>query len=233
MNQKNIVPAILILVLLTGFAFSQEPNEHDIQVWNETKVYFGAIKKQDSAGKEQKILSPHLIGVIRIGQNVKHFVNERIGFGVDVRLNKYFKFTPSYLYVAEQKTRNKKAFEHRVRFDLTGSKKWGKVNLSQRGRVERRIKNSGDDSTRFRTKTKVAFPLKNSDGKEIVTPFVANETYYDFSKKEWSRNELAGGIGKKFSKKLSGEFFYMLQKNTGTTLRTMNIFGANFKITLD
>lgn len=225
---------ILTCMLFGAFhAHGQEPNEGDIQVWNETKVYFLSYKKTDKKGKEQKIISPFLMGTIRVGQDVRHFVNERIGFGFDVRLNKYLKFTPSYYYVAEQKTKNKKAFEHRLRFGVTATKKWSKVELSTRGRVEHRIKNSTDDGTRFRNKTKVAFPIRHNDGEELVTPFVANEPFYDFNKKEWNRNEFSTGISKKLNSKLSGEFFYLLQSNKGNTLKRVNVFGVNLKVNLD
>ncbi|MDH3492687.1 MAG: DUF2490 domain-containing protein [Acidobacteriota bacterium] len=226
---------LLIACVLSGVALShgQEPDEGDIQFRNETKVYFLPYKKTDKKGKEQKIISPFIMGTIRVGQDVRHFVNERIGFGFDIRLNNYLKFTPSYYYVAEQKTKNKKAFEHRLRFEITATKKWSKVELSTRGRVEHRIKHSTADGTRFRNKTKVAFPIKNDDGEEIFTPFAANEPFYDFNKKEWNRNEFSTGISKKFNKTLSGEFFYLFQRNKSSTLKRLNAFGVNLKITLD
>ena len=223
----------MAILFSTAIVAAQEPNEGDIEFRHETKVYFLPYKTTDSSGKSKKILEPHLIGVIRIGQDVRHFVNERIGFGVDVRLNKYLKFTPSYLYIAEQKTKNAKAFEHRLRFDLTATKKWTNFGLSNRNRVERRLKHSKDDVTRYRNKTTLSYVIKNDKEQEIVTPFVSVEPHYDFQKKEWSRNELVGGIGKKFNKNLSAKFFYLLQNNTGSTLKRRNAFGVNLKVTID
>lgn len=216
-----------------GTAFGQEPNEGDIQFWNETKVYFGSIRRTDKNGEKKNFISPHFMGMIRIGQDLKHFVNERIGFGVDIALNDYVKFTPSYYYVAEQKTKNDKAIEHRLRFDLTASKKWSKFGLSNRNRIEYRRRNSKSDSARFRNKTKLDFPIKNEEGKERFAPFVANEPFYDFSKKEWGRNEFSVGVGKKLNSNVSAEFFYLLQLNKGSVHKRVNAFGVNFKVSLD
>ncbi|NNE65284.1 MAG: DUF2490 domain-containing protein [Pyrinomonadaceae bacterium] len=230
---KLKILAIFACVLLgVTPGIGQEPEEGDIQFWNETKVYFGSYKKTDKNGKKQKIVSPFIMGTLRLGQDVKHFVNERAGFGFDVRLNKYFKFTPSYYYVAEQKVKNSKSFEHRLRFAITASKKWKNFGLSTRGRVEHRIKNSKSNTTRFRNKTKLTIPVRKDD-KEVVTPFVANEPFYSFDKKEWVRNEFSAGVSKKWTKKFATEFFYLMQANKGNTLKRVNAVGVNLKITLD
>lgn len=223
----------MLIATTVGVALGQEPNEGDIQFWNETKIYFGQIDRTDKNGEKVKFLSPHVMGTIRIGQDVRHFVNERAGFGVDIAINKYFKFTPSYYYVAEQKTKNAKSLEHRFRFDLTAANKWKKFGLSNRNRIEYRRRLSGSDSTRFRNKTKLDIPVRNSEGKERFTPFIANEPFYDFTKKEWSRNEFSVGIGKKLNSTVSAEFFYLLQLNKGPVLKRINAFGVNFKIVLD
>ncbi len=228
--------ALITIFLIFGAfsaAFGQEPDEGDIQFWNETKVYFASIDRTDKNGEKKKFISPHFMGTIRIGQDLRHFVNERVGFGVDIALNDYFKFTPSYYYVAEQKIKNAKEIEHRLRFDLTASKKWSKVGLSNRNRIEYRRRNSKSDSARFRNKTKLDIPIRNEEGKERFTPFIANEPFYDFSKKEWARNEFSAGIGKKLNDSVSAEFFYLLQLNTGNVHKRVNAFGVNFKIVLD
>ncbi|MGI8543515.1 MAG: DUF2490 domain-containing protein [Aridibacter sp.] len=225
---KKCILLFVVLLATPTSVHTQEPNEGDIQVWNETKVYFKTIKKD---GK--KLISPYVMGTLRIGQDVRHFVSERIGVGFDVQLNKYFKLTPSYYYIAEQPTKNKKSIEHRIRLDFEGEKKWSKFSFSNRNRVEHRLRFGRDNSTRYRNKTKFKYPIKNSDGKEIVTSFVANEPYYEFSAKRWTRNEFSAGIGKKFTRKSSGEFYYLLQNNVGNTLKRVNVFGVNVKFTID
>lgn len=223
----------LALTLLASVTvFSQEPDEGDIQVWNETKVYFPSFTKTDDAGKKEKIATPFIMGTLRLGQDVRHFVGERIGVGVDFRINKYFKFTPSYYYIAEQPVKNASSFEHRLRFGLTGEKKWKNFLLSDRNRIEYRIRHNKSDSARYRNKFKVKVPIKSND-KEVVTFFAATEPFYDFKQKKFSRNELSSGIEKKFTKHFSAEFFYMLQNNAGSRLKNVNIFGVNMKFKID
>lgn len=230
--KKYLLFAVIFIAAATG-VYTQEPNEGDIQIWNETKIYFKSIKKKDKNGEDKKFISPYVMGTLRIGQDVRHFVSQRIGFGFDVQLNKYLKLTPSYYYVNEQPTKNAKSIEHRPRIELTAEKKWSKFSLSNRNRFEFRIRHNRGDSIRYRNKTTLKIPIKNSDGKEIVTPFISEEPFYDFQKKEWSRNEFSAGIGKKFTDKFSADFFYLLQNNTGNTLKRINAFGVNLKITVD
>jgi hypothetical protein len=75
-------------------------------------------------------------------------------------------------------------------------------------------------------------PVKRNE-KEIFAPFVGDEVFYDFSAKEFSRNEFSAGISKKFSPVYSADFYYLLQKNRGNVLRTLNVFGINLKIKID
>jgi len=230
---KKYIFLLAIIFVAATSVYSQEPNEGDIQFWSETKVYFESIKRTDKNGKKQKLISPFVMGTIRIGQDVRHFVNERVGFGFDIRLNKYFKITPSYYYLAEQATENKKTFEHRVRFAITGEKKWSKVSLSNRNRIEFRLNHNSSDETRYLNRTLLKLPFKTADNKEIVTPFVSNEPFYSFTKKAWVRNEFSVGVGKKISKNVSGNVFYLLQNNKSNTLKRVNAFGVNLKFTID
>ncbi|MEO6587895.1 MAG: hypothetical protein ABIP06_01090, partial [Pyrinomonadaceae bacterium] len=95
-------------------------------------------------------------------------------------------------------------------------------------------------SVRYRNKTTLKISIK-SDGKEVFSPFVADEPFYDFREKAWTRNEFSAGISKDFvgkffgaakDRKITTEFFYMLQNNRGTSFKYVNIFGAYLKIDL-
>lgn len=223
---------VACILVLSSAVFSQEPNEGDIQFWNETKIYLPSITRTDKDGKKQKFISPHIMGTLRIGQDVQHFVSERIGFGLDIRLNKYFKFTPSYYYVAEQPIKNVKVFENRLRFEVTGEKKWKNFSLSDRNRIEYRIRNSRRDTVRYRNKFKLKVPIKK-DGKELFSAIVADEPFYSITLKLWTRNEFSAGIEKKFSDNATAEFFYMHQYNNAPILKNVNIIGVNLKFTID
>lgn len=225
MKKLTYIFAALIILFVSNSFSQTEPNENDIQFWNETTVSFPLKVKN---------LSGFVAGNLRLGQNVKHFVDERIGFGVEYKFAKYFSFSPSYLYRAGQPTKNRKEYEHRLRFDLNIEKKWKHFSLKDRNRIEHRIRHSKDDTTRYRNKLQLKVPIKNKDGKEIFTPFIADEPYYDSRADSWFRNEFSVGVSKGLTKTIAAEVYYMLQNNKNvTTLKTVNIIGLNLKFKID
>ncbi len=229
----SIFAAVLFLFSFNSFSQTTS-NEHDTQFWNETTLSFPIYKVKDGSGKKTEKLSGFFSGNLRIGQNSRHFADERIGFGLELKINKYLSVSPSYLYRAGQPTKNKKEYEHRVRFDINLEKKFKYFSLKDRNRIEYRIRNSKDDTTRYRNKFQLKVPIKYGDNKELFAPFVADEPYYDFRQDTWFRNEFSVGISKKLNKSTSADFFYMIQSNKNvTTLKQVDIFGINLKFKID
>lgn len=233
---KNyIFGLIAFLNLISIAAIAQTPaNEHDTQFWNETSVSFSIYKTKDKDGKESEKLTGFFSGNLRIGQNIRHFVDERIGGGIDYKINKYFSVSPSYLYRAGQPSRNKKEYEHRVRFDFTAEKKFNHFSIKDRNRIEHRIRHSKDDTTRYRNKIQLKVPVKNGEGKELFAPFAANEFYFDFRQDAWFRNEFSLGISRKLNKTTSTDIFYMRQANKNvTSLNNLDIIGLTLKFKIN
>lgn len=225
----------LALLSLEISVFSQSasaPPTDDVQLWNETTVIFPLYKTVNAKGKQSERISLFFNGVLRLGRNVSHFTDERIGFGFDFKVNKYLSFTPAYLYVAAQPYRGRREFENRLRFSVTLEKKFKKFSVRDRNLYEYRFRNSRPDSSRYRNKFQFSLPVLK-DGKEYFTPFAADEVYYDFRAKSWTRNDFSVGIGKKFNKNLSADFFYLLRNNKGNVLKYVNAFGVNLKIKID
>ena len=83
----------------------------------------------------------------------------RVAAGFDLKLNKYWSFSPTYVYRRGETLRNQKEFEHRLRFDITVSHKWKKFSLRDRNRLEYRVRHSRSDSVRYRNKFTFAFPV--------------------------------------------------------------------------
>ena len=204
----------------------------DFQVWNETTLVFPVVTEKDKDGKESDKLSLLVLGVLRLGQNRLYPVEARVGAGFDLKLHKYWNFTPTYLYRRGEPVRNSKEFEHRLRFDLTVGNKWKNFSLKDRSRVEYRIRHNRDDSVRYRNKFTFAFPVRHKD-KEIVSPFISEEVYYDITAKEFSTNEIQAGITRKFSKNVSADIFYIRRDNSSGAIRHINGIGTNLKIRID
>ena len=229
---KIIFVSVSILIVFSLNIFSQTAPERDVQFWSDAQVSIPLVKKKDKNGKEVEKISFFVTGVLRGGKNITRFVDERIGAGVDISINRYLSVTPSYLYRAGQPFANRKEYEHRLRFDASLEKKWTSFSIKDRNRVEYRIRHSRADSVRYRNKFQFKIPVKN-DGKEIFAPFVATEPFYDFSAKAWTRNEFSAGISKKFTPRTSADFFYLLQNNRGNAFKYVNVIGVSLKYKVD
>lgn len=228
MKKILISTALLLLSTVCILPQSAAP-ESDFQVWHETQI---AVPLKKTADKKSDRVTMIFYGVLRAGRNLTSFIDERIGVGFQFRVNKYFNFTPNVLYRAGQPVAGRKEYETRLRFDASVEKEFKKFSISNRGRIEHRIRNSRSDSTRFRNKFQVTVPVKK-EGKELFSPFAATEPFYEFQSKHWTRNEFSVGIKKKFNPNFSADFFYMLQNNRGNSFRYINIIGVNFKIKID
>lgn len=211
---------------------AQSEAASDFQVWNETTLVFPVLKTKDEKGKDVDRLSLLTFGTLRLGQNRLYPVDGRVGAGFDLRLNKYFNLSPTYVYRRGEALRDRKEYEHRLRFDLTVGNKWKNFSLRDRSRVEYRIRNSRGDSVRYRNKLTFAFPVKYKD-KEIFSPFVAEEWYYDFTAKEFTTNEISAGITRKLNSNTSADIFYVRRDFNNGQLRYVNGIGVNLKIRID
>jgi hypothetical protein len=220
----------VLLIFSTCLAQNTVP-ETDFQVWNETIFSLPVLQTKDAKGKSVDRLSLLLVASLRLGQNRLAPVDERIGGGFDLLLNKNFNFAPTYVYVATQPGRGRRDFEHRIRFDLGYARKFEHFSIKDRNRIEYRVRNSHEDSVRYRNKFTFSVPV-NHDGKEIFAPFIADEVYYDFTAKHWSRNDFSPGISKKLTDKLSADFFYLWRHNRSGLPADVHAVGVNLKVKL-
>lgn len=248
---KKLLSLLLFLMSVNIYSQASAP-EHDTQIWHETNVSFSPCKTANCDIKFLKKFSGFVTGTFRVGRNVSHPVDERIGGGVEMKFNKYFTFSPWYLYRAGQPFEGRREYEHRIRLDASiendSKNTWKELSVKNRNRFEFRIRHNQEDSVRYRNKTTVKIPVKKIKDKQntektkvTFSPFIADEPFYDFSANEWTRNEFSAGLsidfnGKFFGasndKKITTEFFYLLQNNKGTSFKSINVFGAYLKIDL-
>jgi len=221
-----------LLVLCISPGLAQTPDNNDTQFWNETTVTFPLIKKKDESGKTTEKLSFFINGNIRFRENMSRFSDERAGFGLVYKHNKYVSFTPSYLYAAQQPAPGRNLYESRLRMAVTFENRWKNFSIDDRNLVEYRFRNSSADSVRYRNRLRFVYPLVKND-KEIVAPFVQEEVFYDFREKAFSRSDLVLGVTRKLSSNVSADFFYQWQANRSGSPKHLNILGVNFKIKID
>lgn len=203
------------------------PDDNDNQFWNETQISI-PISRQDDKPK----LSFLINGNLRLGGNMGRFVDERIGFGFEYKLNKYVSLTPTYTYIAQQPLPSTRLYENRFRFAVGLEKSWKKFSIDDRNLIEYRSRNNVADSVRYRNRLRFVHPIKKGD-KEFLAPFVLNEIFYDFRAKAFSRYEIAVGVTRKLNRNISKEVFYMWQTNRSGSPKQLNVIGVNLKIKLD
>ena len=230
MNRLLALVALVLGFQFAAFAQSTVP-DRDFQVWNEDVFVLPVVSKKDSKGKSVDRLSLLLIGSIRFGQNRFAPVDERIGGGFDLAINKYFSFSPTYVYVASQPGRGRRDFEHRVRFDATYSQKWKHFGIKDRNRYEYRFRNFRENSSRYRNKFTFSVPI-HRDKKELFAPYVADEVYYDITEHKWTRNDFFLGAQKKLNSRVTADIFYCWRHTEGGRPSTLNAIGVNLKIKL-
>lgn len=218
----------IISFLSVSVAAQNTTIDSDFQIWNETTLVFPVKVAEDKDGKDVDKLSILVQGNLRLGQNRLFPVDGRIGAGLDIRVNKYLQLTPSYVYRRATPQRNSKEYEHRLRFDATLSKSWKHFGIKDRNRIEYRIRHSRADSVRYRNRFTFSFPIKK-DGKEVITPFIAEEIFYDFTAKEFTQNEVSIGFSRKFNSNTSADIFY-LRRDAKGAIRFINAIGVNVKI---
>ncbi|HMS40131.1 MAG TPA: DUF2490 domain-containing protein [Pyrinomonadaceae bacterium] len=211
--------------------FAQSVPREDVQIRSDASLTFPLIKKTDKDDKEFDRLTFTLTGNFRFFDNASRLGDKRIAASFIYCLNNNVSFIPEYFYRASQPVRGRREFENRVRFSAVFENKWKRFSISDRNMIEYRIRNSRPNSFRYRNRLRFNYPILKKQ-KEIITPFVSTEPFYDFSVEKFSHNELFAGFSKKFNKNLTAEFYYLLV-NDRSNPKIVNGFGMSFKFRIE
>ena len=222
---------VTLFVVATCISQSNIPDS-DFQIWNETTLVFPVVKGADRDNKQIDKLSLLIFGVVRLGQNRLRSSDIRLGTGFEYRLNRFLSVSPTYPDGRGEVDRSIRTYEHRIRFDLTVGNKGKRFSIRDRNRVEYRFRSSRSDSVRYRNRLTFVFPVKIK-GKEVFSPYVHDEIYYDFTAKRFTTNEFAAGASRKLSKDVTADFFYVRRDFKNQPLRYWNGVGVNLKIRID
>jgi Protein of unknown function (DUF2490) len=214
----------LFLQLLTAFVLatcaSAQVDRTDNQQWNDVQL----------AVPVTKLFDFNLLGTLRLGRDISRPVDERVGAGFTFRAGKYLTFSPNVLAIGMQPVRGRKIWETRLTFPVTVRFNVDKFRLSDRNQFERRIRNSGARSTRYRNRFQVEHPV--GDAKWGLSLFVADEVFYDWSIDRWVRNRFTIGASKVFNKHYTQDFYYLRQNDGVSVPGDLNVIGTTLRFRL-
>jgi|RhiMetdeSRZDD1v2_1073273.scaffolds.fasta_scaffold215512_2 uncharacterized protein DUF2490 len=217
---QRLAPVVLTLALCTAVTKTQTRSQTDTQEWNDVQLYAPVTKTVDFV----------VYGTLRIGRNITHSVDERIGAGFSFKLGKYLTVVPWYLHITTQPFEHVSAYENRLNLAATVRFPVRRFTLSDRNLFERRLRHPGVDSTRYRNRLQVDHPLKL--GKTKLTGFVSDEVFYDSIFNAWVRNRFAIGISKVWNKQVTTDVYYLRQNDGHALPGDLHVIGTTFRIRL-
>jgi len=211
----------LLTVLVTAScAAAQSIDRTDNQQWTDVQM----------AVPVTKLFDFNLLGTLRLGRNISRPVDERVGVGFTFKYGKYLTVSPNYLHIGMQPFRGRKIWENRLTFPVTLRFNADKFRLSDRNQIERRIRNSGVRSTRYRNRFQVEHPIGDADwGLSLI---IADEVFYDWSVERWVRNRFTIGASKVFNKHFTEEFYYLRQNDGVSVPGDLNVIGTTLRFRL-
>jgi hypothetical protein len=212
--------ACLLLFVLSGWTPAQITDRTDNQFWSEVQVAVPITKDIDF----------NMLGTLRLGRDISHSVDERIGTGFTFRFGQHLQIAPSYLYIGTQPIRNRRAWESRLSLPVTLRFNVEKFRFSDRNLFERRIRNPGITSTRYRNRLQVEHPVGPS--KWGFSLFLADEVFYDWSIDRWVRNRFAAGGTKVFNKHFTQDVYYLRQNDGVSVPGDLNVIGTILRVKL-
>lgn len=212
--------ACLLLFALSGLASAQIIDRTDNQSWNDVQVAVPLTKNIDF----------NMLGTLRLGRNISRPVDERIGTGFTFRFGQHLQIAPNYLYIGMQPFRNRRVWESRLSLPITLRFDVDKFRISDRNMFERRIRNPGINSTRYRNRLQVEHPVGPSEWR--LSLYVADEVFYDWSVDRWVRNRFSAGGSKVFNKHFTQDIYYLRQNDGLSIPGDLNVIGTILRIKL-
>ena len=208
----------LILFFTSNAAAQSDPTDN--QQWTEVQVAVPVTKAFDF----------NIIGGLRIGRDLSRPVDERIGVGFTWRGGKHVSAAPHYLHIGMQPFAGRRVWENRLVFPVTFRFEAGKFRLSDRNQLERRLRNSGVNTTRYRNR----FGIERGVGSDKwgLSLFVMDEVFYDWAVDRWVRNRISVGATKVFNSHFTQEFYYLRQNDGVSVPGDLNVIGTALRFRL-
>lgn len=220
---------IITIFLFSAVARAQTaPLPSAFQSWNELDLIVPLARGKDEKGKKIDKLTATFIGVERIGRDNFDLLDNRAGANLDYRLSRHFSVLTAVLYRKDEIVENVRRYETRLDFGGTVSETWHNFTFRDRNMFEHRFRNSRGDLNLYRNRIQINRPVKRGK-KELFSPFISEEGYYDLRAKLWITNEFFAGITRKLNDRTSIDIAYI---RADTRPVNVNGISLNLKIKL-
>jgi hypothetical protein len=217
----TLIRLICISVLLLVPVSAQTVlDETDNQQWNEVQLFIPVTKQIDFT----------LGGTLRFGRDISHPVDERVGAGFSFKFGKYITVSPNYQHIGMQPFAGRRVWENRLSLPVQIRFNLGAFRLTDRNLFERRLRNSGLKSTRYRQRLQIEHPV-GPDGLALSL-FISDEVFYDWIVNRWVRNRFSVGGIKVFNKHFTQDFYYLRQSDSVSIPGDLNVIGTTLRFRL-
>jgi hypothetical protein len=222
MTRKSSLTCFLLLctLCLSVAKTSGQVDRADSQFWSDVQLAIPITKNFDA----------NLLGTLRIGRDFSHPVDERVGVGFTFRFGKYFTVSPNFLAIGMQPVPRRRVWENRLSLPVQLRFNAGDFRLSDRNLFERRLRNSGVKTNRYRNRFQIEHAIGPKDWQ--LSLFVADEVFYDWAIDRWVRNRFTIGGSKVFDKHFTQDFYYLRQNDGVSIPGDLNVIGTSLRFRL-
>lgn len=226
---KTFVAAFFTVLAYSCIASAQNSSPKSVfQSWNETQLILPLVRGKDAKDKSFDRITATFNGIARIGRRDFDFLDNRVGLTLDFRINKYLSLFTGTLYRRDELTANVKRYETRFTSGAVISKVWNKFSFRDRNMFEHRFRNGRGDTDLYRQRIQISHPLTYRK-KELFSPFISEEGYYEITGRQWVQNEFYAGITRKINSKTALDIAYL---RTDSKPVNVNGLSLNLKIRL-
>ena len=149
--------------------------------------------------------------------------------GLDWKIRKWISLSTKYRHIITRKGDDCEQ-EYHPYIDIKFMPSFFKLNLSNRSRMEWRIKDN-DDSFRYRNQTSIKLPIITL---LPIYPYFAEEFFYDFQVDKINKNRIYAGVEFPLGQKFGALASYILESNiVNNSWLGINILKLEFKYNIN
>lgn len=220
---RHRLPPVILLIAALGIfpaaklCRAQDPRpRRDFQAWADLYGTHPLNERTDfqvSAG-------------IRYGDDQGHLIYHRVASGFAFHWHRFFTIEPYYQYSVSDTIFGPQTSEHRLAVATTAAISWRRWEISDRNLGERRFVGTARD-WRYRDRVELRRPLTVL-GKQMSV-FAWDEVFYSSTLDKWYRNRIALGAGRRLSRRLSIDLYYVHQNDGISRPGDLNALGVSVR----